>query len=267
ADYVPAMDMRLVQGRNFSPVMGTDSTAIIINETAARTYGIASDPLNKMITFPYFGHDRAFHTIGVVKDFNFASLRDNITPLAMVMDQDWNTQLCVKVKGSNLPVTMQKLKDKWAELSPHQAFEYSFMDSDFEKMYRSEQRIGKLSILFAVLAIVIACLGLFGLAAYAAEQRTKEISIRKVLGASIPSVFGLLTKDFLKLIGWAVVIASPVTWWLLQKWLEDFAYRIDMSGWFLVLAAVVLVMISLITVSWQALKAARVNPVESLKAE
>ena len=266
-DYVTAMDMHVVQGRNFSPVMGTDSTALIINETAAKMYGIASDPLNKIISFPYFGGKKDFHIIGVIKDFNFASLRDNITPLAMVMDQDNNSVLCVKVSGGNLPVTMRRLKDKWTSLSPHQAFEYSFMDADFEKMYRSEQRIGKLSVLFAVLAIAIACLGLFGLAAYAAEQRTREISIRKVLGASIPSVFGLLTKDFLKLIGLAVLIASPVSWWLLQKWLEDFAYRIDMSGWFLVIAAILLVMISLITVSWQALKAARVNPVESLKAE
>ncbi|HEY4289758.1 MAG TPA: ABC transporter permease [Puia sp.] len=267
ADYVTAMDMRIFEGRNFSPVMGTDSTGIIINETAAKLYGIAGDPLNKVISFPYFGGKKSFHTIGVVKDFNFASLRDNITPLAMVMDQDGNAQLCVKVSGGNLPVTMRQLKDKWADLSPHQAFEYSFMDADFDAMYRSEQRIGKLSILFAVLAIAIACLGLFGLAAYAAEQRTREISIRKVLGASIPSVFGLLTKDFLKLIGFAVLIASPVSWWLLQKWLEDFAYRIDMSGWFLVVAAVMLSVIALVTVSWQALKAARVNPVDSLKSE
>jgi putative ABC transport system permease protein len=267
ADYVTAMDMRVLRGRNFSPAMGTDSTAIIINETAAKMYGIANDPLNKMISFPYFGGNKRFHTIGVVKDFNFASLRDNITPLAMVMDQDKNDQLCVKVSGGNLPAMLRQLKGKWAELAPQQDFEYSFMDGDFDAIYRSEQRVGKLSILFAVLAIMIACLGLFGLAAYAAEQRTREISIRKVLGASIPSVFGLLTKDFLKLIGWAVVIASPVTWWLLQKWLEDFAYRIDMSGWFLVVAAVALVVIALVTVSWQALKAARVNPVESLKAE
>ncbi|HTI94763.1 MAG TPA: ABC transporter permease [Puia sp.] len=267
-DYFPSMDIQLVKGRNFTQGLTTDSFAIIINETAARMFGISADPLNKTISYGYNIHGAPFHTIGVVKDFNFSSLRDNIGPLVFVKHRDGESDLlCVKVKGGNPAVTMRQLKDKWTELSPHQAFEYSFMDADFEKIYRSEQRIGKLSILFAVLAIVIACLGLFGLAAYAAEQRTREISIRKVLGASIPSVFGLLTKDFLKLIGWAVVIASPVTWWLLQKWLEDFAYRINMSAWFLVIAAVALVAISLITVSWQALKAARVNAIESLKAE
>ena len=268
ADYLPTMDIAFVKGRNFTQGPTTDSFAIIINETAARMFGISADPLNKTISYSYNIHGAPFRVVGVVKDFNFSSLRDNIGPLVFVKHEDAESDLlCVRVKGSNLSLMMRRLKDKWAELSPHQAFEYSFMDADFDAMYRSEQRIGKLSVLFAVLAIVIACLGLFGLAAYAAEQRTREISIRKVLGASIPSVFGLLTRDFLKLIGWAVLIASPVSWWLLQKWLEDFAYRIDMSGWFLVVAAVVLVVIALVTVSWQALKAARVNPVDSLKSE
>src|SRR5260221_5237401 len=268
ADYIPAMDIQLVQGRNFIRGLASDSFWLIIHETASRRFGITGDPLNKTISYGYNIHGAPFHTIGIIKDFNFSSLRDNVGPLALVRHRDDQSDLlCVRVKGANLPATIRRLKDKWAVLSPHRAFEYSFMDTDFDALYRSEQRIGKLSILFAVLAIAIACLGLFGLAAYAAEQRTREISIRKVLGARIPSVFGLLTKDFLKLIGLAVLIASPVTWWLLQKWLEDFAFRIEMNGWFLVIAAGAVVVIALVTVSWQSLKAARVNPVDSLKAD
>ena len=268
ADYIPAMDIQLVQGRNFIQGLASDSFGIIINETAARMFGISGDPLNKTISYGYNIYGAPFHTIGVIKDFNFSSLRENVGPLVLVRARDDQSDLlCVRVKGANLPATVRQLKDKWTAFSPHRAFEYSFMDADFDAMYRSEQRIGKLSILFAVLAIAIACLGLFGLAAYAAEQRTREISIRKVLGASIPSVFGLLTRDFLKLIALAVLIASPVTWWLLQKWLEDFAFRIEMSGWFLVIAAGIVVVIALVTVSWQSLKAARVNPVDSLKSE
>jgi putative ABC transport system permease protein len=269
-DYLPTLDMKLVQGRNFSAALATDSFALLINEAAAKTYGIARDPLNKTITFAYHGQT-PFHTIGVIKDFNFNSLRDNVTPLAMTMNQlgadDKPTELHLRIHTANLPALMGQLKAKWAALAPHRTFGYSFMDADFDALYRSEQRMGELSVLFSALAIIIACLGLFGLAAYAAEQRTKEIGIRKVLGANVTGIVSLLSRDFLRLIALSILIATPLAWLLLQKWLEGFAYRTTIDAWLFAAAAALILIIAMATTIFQSLRAAVANPVDSLRAE
>ena len=269
ADYIPTLQMQLVQGRNFSSQFGTDSTAIIINETAARAYGIAADPLNKIVNLNGYNSGKTdFHIIGVIKDFNFNSLRDNITPLAMIINRiETPQQLNVRVGTNNLSALMARLKDKWTALAPHQPFEYSFMDADFDALYRSEQRTGQLSILFSVLTIAIACLGLFGLAAYAAEQRTKEIGIRKVLGAGVPSILILLARDFLRLIAIAIVIAAPLAWLGINKWLQNFAYRTTVNPWLFVLAGGVVLFIAIATTIVQSIRAAIANPADTLRSE
>lgn len=268
-DYISTLKMQIVAGRDFSSRFATDSTGILLNETAARAWGIAEDPLNKLIILNGYNHgNTAFHVIGVVKDFNFSSLRANITPLVMIIANPGNPDLLnVRVKSDNLPALLAQLKTKWKGLAPHQPFEYAFMDADFDALYRSEQRMGQLSILFSALAIAIACLGLFGLAAYAAERRTKEIGIRKVLGARVTGIVALLSSDFLRLIAIAIVIASPLAWFGANRWLQNFAYRTTISGWLFVLAGGLILLIAIATTIIQSVRAALANPVDSLRAE
>jgi putative ABC transport system permease protein len=267
-NYVPTLDIKILQGRSFSTDYATDSTGIIINEAAAK-FLATKDLLNKKL---YNFRDintkalNEYHIIGVMKNFNFSSLRDMITPLALKLGQD-NANISVRIASPDITNVIAQIKDKWQSMAPGQPFSYSFMDEDFNNLYASEQRTGKIFITFAVIAIVIACLGLFGLITYAAEQRVKEIGIRKVLGASIGNIAGMLSKDFLKLIIIASVIAFPLAWWSMNKWLQDFAYRENISWWVFVIAGVVALFIALITISFQSVKAAIANPVESLRTE
>jgi putative ABC transport system permease protein len=266
-DYVGTLGMKMVSGRNFSSQMPTDSSGIIINETAAKFLGF-DDPLNRILYRNEDGnrdHVRKFHIIGVVKDFHFNSLRENISPVIMWLNEDMG-ELSIRVKSANLSSLLSEIKDKWKQLTPMH-FEYSFMDQEFDATYHSEQRVGTIFILFTSLAILIACLGLFGLAAYAAEQRTKEIGIRKILGASISTIVSMLSVDFIKLILIAILIACPVAWFLMNKWLQDFAYRINIQWWVLVLAGGAAIIIAFLTISFQSIKAAMVNPVNSLRNE
>ena len=269
-DYLSTLGMQLIKGRNFSRQLSTDSTAVIINQSAAKAMGVI-DPLNKSLYYLYLTnmhtkHIVRYHIIGMVKDFHFSSLRDNISPLLFKLGEDHGS-LNVKVSTANLPLLMTNITNKWKELAPNQKFNYSFMDQDFDGLYRSEQRIGIIFISFTTLAIVIACLGLFGLAAYAAEQRTKEIGIRKILGASVNAIAGMLSFDFIKLVFIALIVASPVAWYFAQQWLQGFAYRITISWWLPALAAAAALFIALVTVSFQAVKAAIANPVKSLRSE
>ena len=267
-DYIPTLQMKILQGRNLSAQFGTDSTAVILNETAARAYGIADDPLNKVIAFHYTGGVVPFHVVGVVEDFNFSSLRDNVTPLAMVINtMEKPDHLILRTRTANLAGTIARLKTKWTALEPHEPFSYSFMDADFDALYRTEQRMGRISILFSALAIAIACLGLFGLAAYAAERRVKEISVRKVLGATVPNIITLLSKDFLRLIFIAIIIAVPLAWLALNSWLDNFAYRTTLDAWLFALGGLLLFLIALATTLYQSLRAAGRNPADSLRAE
>src|SRR5215831_15755396 len=186
---------------------------------------------------------------------------------AWLIPRNTNSKIALKVSTVNIKGLIAQIENKWKTMVPGQPFSYSFMDEQFNNIYRTEQRISLISITFAILAILIACLGLFGLVTYEAEQRIKEIGIRKVLGASVINLFGMLSKDFLKLVIISALIAFPVAWWAMNKWLQDFAYRITISWWIFVVAAFAAVAIALITVSFQAIKAAMMNPVKSLRTE
>jgi putative ABC transport system permease protein len=268
-DYIPTLGMKIMLGRNFSNKLPTDSSAIIINESAAKMLAF-SNPIDQKLYKPIdqqLKSLKAYHIIGVVKDFNFKSLRDNITPMVLMFNEDRGA-LSIHFTSANIPSLIAQVKNKWTALSPNQQFDYSFMDKEFDAIYRTEQRIGTIFIAFTSLAIIIACLGLFGLAAYATEQRTKEIGIRKVLGASISTIVGMLSKDFIKLVLIAIIIASPLAWLAMQKWfLQGFAYRQNISWWILAIAGLGAIAIAFVTVSFQAVKAALTNPVKSLKSE
>jgi len=262
--------MKMVQGRSFSSEMLTDSSGIIINEAAAKFLGL-KDPLNKPLYRSNGGkqeisNSKAYHIIGVVKDFNFSSLRDVISPVVLVLARNTGA-LSVRVNTKNLPALMSQIEGKWNGLSPNIKMNFSFMDQDFEASYRAEQRMGTISIVFTSLALIIACLGLFGLAAYAAEQRTKEIGIRKVLGARVSTIAAMLSFDFIKLVFIAILIAVPAGWFLMNKWLQGFAYRANIQWWILLLAGFAAIFIAIITISFQSIKAAVRNPVDSLRSE
>jgi putative ABC transport system permease protein len=271
ADYIPTMDMKIAAGRNFSKEMQTDSSAIIINEAAAKFLGFA-DPVGKTIYQSLGGNRKGgpnvkeCHIVGVVKDFHFNSLREKIEPIVLTYGQNAGA-LAIRVSTANITALMAQVKDKWNSLSPGVQIDYSFMDQDFDASYRSEQRIGTIFIIFTSLAIIIACLGLFGLAAYAAEQRTKEIGIRKVLGADVSVIVGMLSKDFIKLVCIAIILASPIAWFVMTKWLQDFAYRITIQWWVIAAAGAGALVIAFVTISFQSVKAALANPVDSLKNE
>ncbi len=267
-DYIPTLGMKMVAGRNFSKEMATDSSGVIINETAAKKMGM-SGPVNKFLYVPmdsYAKHLKVLHIIGVIKDFNFSSLRENVTPMLLTLSEDRGA-IAIRTKTANIPLLLTQIKDKWKSVSPNQQMDYSFMDADFDSYYRSEQRIGNIFISFTSFAIIIACLGLFGLAAYAAEQRTKEIGIRKALGANVSNIVTMLSKDFLLLVLIAIAIACPVAWWAMSKWLQDYAYRINISWWILAYAGGGAVLIAFVTISFQSIKAALTNPVKSLRSE
>ncbi len=268
-DYIPTLGMTLLSGRNFSEKMATDSTAMIVNESAARLLGLR-DPLNQLLYRPQddFGKQfKSYHVIGVLRDFNFSSLRDNIGPLILRYEPN-NADLTVKLSSDNPKPVIEQIRAIWNQLSPKQQFSYAFLNEDFNNLYSSEQRMGKLSIVFTSLAIIIACLGLFGLAAYAAEQRTKEIGIRKVLGAQVSGIVSMLSFDFIKLVIIAIIVATPAAWWVMQNlFLQGFAYRTAIHWYILALAGIVAIVIAFATVSYQSIKAAMSNPVSSLKSE
>jgi putative ABC transport system permease protein len=267
-DYIPTMGIKIVAGRNFSNQMITDSTGLIINESAARILGYAN-PIDQILYLPQDNQAKVikpFHIVGVMKDFNFRSLRENVTP--MVFNHTGGAgEFSVKIKSADIPLLLSQIKDKWKALSPSQQFGYSFMDDDFNNLYNTEQRTGTIAVAFTSLAIVIACLGLFGLAAYAAEQRTKEIGIRKVLGANISTIVGMLSKDFVLLVLVAIGVAAPLSWWAMHYWLQGFAYRQNIQWWVPALAGLTAILIAFITISFQSIKAALSNPVKSLKSE
>ncbi|MEO6187327.1 MAG: ABC transporter permease [Ginsengibacter sp.] len=267
-NYIPTLDLKILQGRNFSPQFSTDSTGIIINEAAAK-FLATKDLLNKKIYTPKEMNSKVqldYHIIGIIKNFNFSSLRDVVTPLALFLGKS-SGNISVRIDSKDIPNIIAQVKNKWQAMAPSKPFDYTFMDEDFNKLYTTEQRMGQIFITFALLAILIACLGLFGLVTYAAEQRTKEIGIRKVLGANVAGIVQMIARDFLKLVVIASLIAFPVAWWAMNKWLQGFAYRINIQWWIFVLAGVIAMLIALITVSLQSIKAAMANPVRSLRTE
>jgi len=270
-DYLRTMGMQLDKGRDFNSQLSSDSSAMIINQTAARVMGFSNDPINKTVV--YGTGQKQYHIIGVIKDFNFSSLRDNINPVVMIMTTAFERKkqgdrpdvLSIKVNAQDVPALLSGIEAKWKTFSHNQEFDYAFMDEDFDALYRAEQRTGKISLLFTTLAIAIACLGLFGLAAFAAEQRTREISIRKVLGANVTGIVTLLSANFLKLVLLALVVAAPLAWLFMEKWLQGFAYRESIQWWIFPAAGLGAVAIALLTICTRFIRAALVNPVKSLK--
>ncbi|QQL51327.1 ABC transporter permease [Mucilaginibacter ginkgonis] len=268
AEYLKTMGIKLLKGRDFSDQMLTDSTALIINQQAAKNLGF-THPVDKMLYLPQNNQGtvmKEYHVVGVMKDFNFNSLRQNVSPVIITMGRNRGA-LNIRFNTANTTALVAQVENKWKAINPNKAFEYSFMDQDFDGMYRAEQRIGKIFISFTSLAIIIACLGLFGLAAYAAEQRNKEIGIRKVLGAGLSSIVRMLTADFIKLVLVALVIAAPLAWFAMQQWLQGFAYRQNIQWWTIIAAGAGAILIAFATISFQSVKAALINPVKSLKAE
>ncbi|MEO5592762.1 MAG: ABC transporter permease [Chitinophagaceae bacterium] len=265
--YIPTLGIQMAAGRNFSPAYSTDSSAMIINEAAAKAFGFGNNAVGKIIVRQNSdrGKDYRFTVVGVVKDFHFKSLHESITPLLMVLQPE--SGIIVKVRTKDVAGLLSDMKKQWASYNIEEPFSYAFMDELYNKTYAAEQKTGTILNIFAVLTIFVACMGLFGLATYTAEQRSKEIGIRKVLGASVSQVTGMLSKEFLKLVLIGCIIAFPLSWWAMHKWLQDFAYRVDISWWVFLLAGVSALLIALFTVSFKAIRAALANPVKSLRSE
>ncbi|QNF32616.1 ABC transporter permease [Adhaeribacter swui] len=265
--YIPTLGMQLTAGRNFLPKMVTDSSAVILNEKAAKAFGWGKNALGHTLTSADNAGNKTTHrVIGIVKDFHFKSFHEPISPLVMTLSNNGGT-LIVKVKTTDMAGFLQATQKQWQALTTEEPFDYAFLDDRFNQTYQAEQKIGKILGIFAGLTILVACLGLFGLATFATEQRTKEIGIRKVLGASVTNIVALLSRDFLKLVILANLIAWPLAAWLMHRWLQDFAYRIELGWWVFVLAGVAALAVALFTVSFQAIKAAVDNPVNSLRSE
>jgi putative ABC transport system permease protein len=265
-DYLKQFRIRMAAGRAFSRQFVTDTTqAIILNETAVRQLGYSSPGQAIGKKFDQFGNTGTI--IGVVKDFHFRSLQEGIKPLSIrIMPRECDL-LCINVDGHHLQATIDAIERKWKRMLPDRPFSYFFLDEFFDRQYRSEDRFGKLFLYFAGLAVFISCLGLMGLASYSTLQRTKEIGVRKVIGASASGIVLLLSKDFLQLVGWAFLIAAPLSWFFINGWLQGFAYRIHAYWWIFAVAGLTAFLIALLTVSFQAIRAALANPIKSLRTE
>lgn len=261
--FAQTMKLQIVQGRDFSKAFATDSTGFVINETAWKAMGF-KDPIGQPIKW---GNAKGT-IIGVLKDFHFQSLHTAIRPMiAYLGARQPQGSVVIRIEAGKTPETLASVEQVCKKLNPNVPFTYAFTDQEYARQYQSEQVVGKLAGYFAFLAIFISCLGLFGLAAFTAEQRTKEIGVRKVLGASVTGIVGLLSKDFLKLVLMAIVLASPVAWYIMRQWLQGFAYQIDIEWWMFALAGIISVLIAVFTISFQSVRAAMMNPVKSLKSE
>jgi putative ABC transport system permease protein len=267
-DFIPTLQIEVLEGRNFSKEF-MDSASVILNETAVKQAGW-TEPVGKFLQYP--GNRQRFKVIGVAKDFNIESLQNLVAPFALFHSTSktynlGNAYVLIRLKPEGLHDQVKKVETTWKTFAPNTPFDYGFLDGEFEALYRSEQRMGRIFSLFTFLSIFVACLGLFGLAAYTAERRTKEIGIRKVLGASVQNIVTMLSKDFIRLVLIATIVAFPLAWWSMNNWLKTFAYRVDMSWWMFALAGAMAIFIALLTVSFQALRASVANPVRSLRME
>jgi putative ABC transport system permease protein len=263
--------MQLVAGRLFSKAFPADTlTRFVINEEAVKQFGFSSpqDAIGKWLAFNWEGEQNQFTIVGVVKNFHFKDLHETIEPFAFRLYNNAGfNYLLAHVKTGDLGNSLAYMEKIWKGLNPNEPFEYSFLDLDFQKNYEAESRQAGLIQSFTVIAIIISCLGLFGLATFSAEQRTKEIGIRKVMGASVASIVALLSKDFLKLVVIAIVIACPLAWYFMSQWLQNFAYRTPLTAVVFLMTALIAVFIAFFTISFQAIKAALTNPVTNLRNE
>jgi putative ABC transport system permease protein len=266
-DYLQTMGMTLVKGRNYSAGRPTDSSAVIINETVESILG-PGDPLKKFI-YRTDAKDSiiAYPIIGVVKNFNFESVHQAVGPLIMHVLWPDHASVAFRIGTANLPQTLARIQDTWRSMNTGTPFSYRFMDQAFNEMYKADEQVGKIALVFAALALVIGCMGIFGLAAFIAERRTREIGIRKVLGASTAGILSLLSKEFTRLVALSFLIATPLAAWAMHRWLQDFAVRTDLPVWVFLAAGAATFLIALITVSFQSLKAAMTNPIKALHSE
>jgi putative ABC transport system permease protein len=275
-DYLDALGIQIKEGRCFSAKFPTDVMvnlsdnrlnqivgSVILNETAVKELGVQEPAVGKNI----FWGGNYLRIVGVVKDFHFTSFHDKIKPFAFVDNPRRMGDYTIKLSTDNMKVTLAQLENTWNKFSPERPFEYFFLDETYAKLYQSESHFQQIFTSLVILGIIIACLGLFGLAAFAAQQRVKEIGIRKVLGASVNEIVSLLSKDFLRLVFIALLIATPIAWFFMNNWLQDFAYRVNMQWWLFLAAACIAIFVAVVTICTQAIKAAIANPVKSLRTE
>jgi putative ABC transport system permease protein len=269
-NYLRTMNIPLVAGRDFSKATGTDHLqAFIINESAVRAFGwkSAADAIGKTMIRGDSKTGKKGHVIGVIKDFNFSKLDQPLKPMIMDVNVPRFNTFAIRVSPDHIPATLSAIERAWDHYFPDRIFEYNFLDDTINALYKSQESLSKLVGYFAFISIFISCIGLFSLASFMAMQRKREIGIRKVLGATIASLILLLFRDFFRLVVVALLIASPFAWWMMNRWLHDFAYRISPGGWIFVLTGLLAIAITFLTVGWQGLRAARVNPVKSLRSE
>lgn len=273
--YLSTLNLQMAQGRFFSKQLATDSLSLVINEKAVAELGL-KQPVGARLTTPDGqlnlpdGTPHIYTVIGVVKDFHFQSLHQKITPLVFINSSKFgniNPVMAVRIEAPEFKTAVTGIEKTWKRFVSQRPFHYNFLDEQLANLYHSEKNSQRLFSIFSALAIFIACMGLLGLVTYAIQQRVREIGIRKVLGAGIGSIITMLSKDFLKLIFIAIIISTPLAWWAMHKWLQDFAYRITINWGVFVIAGVVALLIALFTVSLQAIKAAVANPVKSLRME
>ncbi|HXL58714.1 MAG TPA: FtsX-like permease family protein, partial [Chitinophagaceae bacterium] len=273
--YQRTLDLQLKEGRFFSKEYGTDTLAVVLNEKAAQELGLKKSLGARLNTpDPNFnapdGMPYNYTVVGVLKDFHFQSLHQQITPLFITNAAKFGGVMglmTVRIKGDNFKGALSSIEKTWQRFVEQHPLHYDFLDQTLAEQYHAEQSTQRIFTVFSILAIFIACLGLLGLAAYTTQQRTREISIRKVLGADIRNIVGMLTKDFLKLVALAALVAFPLAWWAMHQWLQDFAYRVNVAWWVFALSAIIAALIALFTISFQAIKAAITNPVKSLRTE
>jgi putative ABC transport system permease protein len=269
--FLQTLGIQPLAGRLFSSQFPADTNRrIIINLATVKELGFArpNEAIGKKLYFDWREDSYEYHVVGVVKDFHFQDLRVPIAPYAFFLNnQPLYSYLLVHAKAGNVSELLSSIGKTWSSLNPNEPFEYSFLDEDFQKNYKTEDRRAAMVAFFTTIAILISCLGLFGLAAFGAEQRTKEIGIRKVLGASVGNIVGLLSKDFLKLVVIALFIAAPIGGYFMNKWLQDFAYRIEIGWWMFAVAGIFAILIAFATISLHAMKAALTNPTKNLRTE
>jgi putative ABC transport system permease protein len=270
-DYVSTLGLKIIAGRNFDRSFATDSSGLILNESAVAMLDVSpEEAIGMRLTNDIHRQDKEnmeyVTVIGVVENFHFESLRNDIDALSLILG-DNSDKMMIKLNAGNFAGTIDQIEEIWHDMAPGQPFDYYFMDESFNDTYQAELRLGSIFITFTLLSIFIACLGLFGLAAFNAEKRSKEIGVRKVLGASVSQITYKLSADFLKLVFISILISVPLGWYAMNKWLENFSFRIDISWWVFAAAGLLAIAISILTVSYQSIKAAIVNPVKSLKSE
>ena len=262
-DYQQLLQLHLQQGRWFDPANSTDHKNFVLNETAVSEFNIRKPVLGQRFTF----HGDTGRIIGIVKDFHFASLHDKIQPLVFFNDEGWRTSFFVKTQPGKLAAAMNAARTIWQSYAPDKPFAYTFLDEEFNNLYKADQKVSTLIFVFSAVAIVISCLGLFGMTSFAARQRIREIGIRKVLGATVIDIVRLVSRDFQRLVVLSILLAIPVSWWTMHAWLDDFAYHIPLSAWFFAMSGGLAAAIALLTVASQCIRAATTNPVHNLRTE